>query len=457
MPGVRNLRDVMDDVTAAVAPLRDLLGKEAWRVPERDLLDALGALHRARSALDLAHLDVIREIDARGVAGSAGSAPVATTTEGLVREVTGASPGRARRDVVAARAIGPEAELAGFRDRLADGRVRREHVDVAVSCLDRLPKHLIREPAARAAATQMLLSVSDDRADDRDLERFVRRLLAGLDPDGGSRHDPDAAERAFLDLRTDSTGMVVGRFQLDPVAGATLRKALETRSAPESAHDVDGRLVRDDRPARRRRADALAVIAETALGVSVPRRGERPRVVVRATPQQLADLPGAGMATLESGEPVPAWVLGRLACDAVLQRVVDDPSLGPLDVGRAERLVTLAQRRALSVRDHGCVICGAEPDWCDAHHVVPWSEGGATDLANLVLLCPGHHTAVHAGSWQIDVDDGPAGEARVWLTPPGWVDPARVPRRPVAHQLNEAVARMEEWLRTRMANDVAWP
>ena len=31
-----------------------------------------------------------------------------------------------------------------------------------------------------------------------------------------------------------------------------------------------------------------------------------------------------------------------------------------------------------------------------AHHVTPWAQGGATDLANLVLLCPRHHTLVHA-------------------------------------------------------------
>ena len=60
---------------------------------------------------------------------------------------------------------------------------------------------------------------------------------------------------------------------------------------------------------------------------------------------------GVGLGRLERGDPVSTRVARRLACDAVLQRVVSTPSLGPLDVGREHRLVTLAQRRALAARD----------------------------------------------------------------------------------------------------------
>jgi hypothetical protein len=147
MSGGGSLREVLGAVETAAEPLRDvlgtLLGEQSWRVPERELLDAMGSLHRLRGLVEAAHLRVLREIDARGVTGTVGSAPVATTTEGLVREVTGAAPAAARRDVAAARVTGPVDVLAGFGDRLAEGRVRREHVDVdvAVRCLDRLPAH----------------------------------------------------------------------------------------------------------------------------------------------------------------------------------------------------------------------------------------------------------------------------------------------------------------------------
>jgi hypothetical protein len=418
---------------------------------------------RARGALEAAHLAILREVDARGVIGSTGSSPVASTVERLVREATGASPAAARRDVAAARATAPEAVLAPFLDRLADGRVTRAHVDVAVRCLDRLPEHLTREDGVRGIVRDFLLTVDDSAADARTLDRYARQLLTRLTDQGESGvRDPDAEQRRFLDYATDATGMLVGRFQLDPVAGAAFQAAVAAESAPRPALDQDGRAERDPRAPRQRRADALTILIERAAGVAVPRRGERPRVVVHTTPEQLlggtgiggsgvggsgvGGSGGAGRATTEAGEVLPPWVSGALACDAVLQRVVEDPdrpSLGPLDVGREHRLVTLAQRRALAARDRGCVICQAEPDWCDAHHIVPWAQGGATDLRNMVLLCPSHHTAVHAGSWHLDHDD----HGHLTMTPPAWVDPRRRPRRPVQHVIADTLAEVTAWTR----------
>jgi hypothetical protein len=36
-----------------------------------------------------------------------------------------------------------------------------------------------------------------------------------------------------------------------------------------------------------------------------------------------------------------------------------------------------------------------------AHHVVYWSEGGRTDLSNLILVCSRHHTLIHAEGFQL--------------------------------------------------------
>ena len=75
----------------------------------------------------------------------------------------------------------------------------------------------------------------------------------------------------------------------------------------------------------------------------------------------------------------------------------------PLDVGRASRVVTPAQRSALVVRDGGCAFpdCDRPPGWREAHHLVHWLDGGPTDLANLALLCRAHHRAVHEGGWRL--------------------------------------------------------
>jgi hypothetical protein len=88
----------------------------------------------------------------------------------------------------------------------------------------------------------------------------------------------------------------------------------------------------------------------------------------------------------------------------------------PLDVGRASRVITPAQRSALAVRDSGCVFpdCDRPLAWCEGHHLRHWLDGGPTDLANLALLCRAHHRAIHEGGWQLT--RGPDG--RFTATPP---------------------------------------
>jgi len=69
----------------------------------------------------------------------------------------------------------------------------------------------------------------------------------------------------------------------------------------------------------------------------------------------------------------------------------------PLDLGRTTRLASPAQLLALWHRDRGCTQpgCSVPPTWCHAHHIIHWCDGGPTDLGNLALLCPRHHTMVH--------------------------------------------------------------
>jgi hypothetical protein len=72
-------------------------------------------------------------------------------------------------------------------------------------------------------------------------------------------------------------------------------------------------------------------------------------------------------------------------------------------VGRRSRLATAAQRRAVRLRDGGCVHpgCGAQVGWCDVHHIDAWSDAGGTDLDNLVVVCRRHHVACHEGRWKL--------------------------------------------------------
>lgn len=72
-----------------------------------------------------------------------------------------------------------------------------------------------------------------------------------------------------------------------------------------------------------------------------------------------------------------------------------------LAVGRSTRLATAAQRRALVIRDAGCVIpgCDSPASECQTHHVTDWAIGGPTDFDNLALTCWSHPRQVDLHRW----------------------------------------------------------
>ncbi|HEX9313752.1 MAG TPA: HNH endonuclease signature motif containing protein, partial [Actinomycetota bacterium] len=61
------------------------------------------------------------------------------------------------------------------------------------------------------------------------------------------------------------------------------------------------------------------------------------------------------------------------------------------------------------VRDHHCTFpeCDRPASWCDAHHVIHWTDGGRTDLSNLVLLCRRHHVRHEAPHDRAEVKRAP--------------------------------------------------
>jgi hypothetical protein len=123
-----------------------------------------------------------------------------------------------------------------------------------------------------------------------------------------------------------------------------------------------------------------------------------------------------------AGSDIHPEVLARLSCDSPIRRIVVDGNRVPLHHGRSRRLASAAQKRALAVRDGGCVVpgCPAPPEWTEAHHLVPWEHGGLTDVDAMVLLCARHHTAHHAGVYDIELRDGVA-----WVRVPAWQDVRR--------------------------------
>ena len=105
-----------------------------------------------------------------------------------------------------------------------------------------------------------------------------------------------------------------------------------------------------------------------------------------------------GPAELIDGSALAPEVASRIACDATFIAHLVGEGSEPLYLGRKVRDWSPAQRRAITVRDRGrCRFPGCQRGITDIHHVLPWQEGGSTDVANGALLCGRHHTLVHQG------------------------------------------------------------
>ncbi|MGC5249269.1 HNH endonuclease, partial [Gordonia sp. DT219] len=79
--------------------------------------------------------------------------------------------------------------------------------------------------------------------------------------------------------------------------------------------------------------------------------------------------------------------------------------------------------KALLLRDKCCIKCGAPASRTQAHHLVSWVDGGATDLDNGCLLCTSCHHDVHDSGWNVVMGF----DRHPWLIPPATVDPRRRP------------------------------
>jgi hypothetical protein len=180
---------------------------------------------------------------------------------------------------------------------------------------------------------------------------------------------------------------------LDAEGGATVRAALAPLMKP----------VKDDeRTHGQRSADALVELCRQGTSKR-DSSGPRAQLIIRASLDTLAGLPGAPAGDLDGGGTVPAETVQRYACDSAISRITGRTELEQ-ELNRATRTLPASTRRALEVRDRGCVWpgCGRPANWCDGHHLTWWTRGGETALPNLALLCRRHHRLVHEGGWTLE-------------------------------------------------------
>jgi hypothetical protein len=401
-------------------------------------------------------------VDGRGAAGADTGVP-AESTAGWLRQRTRMGHPDAHQRVRVARALhrGP---LAGTAQALADGEVSYQHAVALTRATQELPAATVAaaEPVLLEAARRLdpptlrkvvghLVEVADPNAAQQQAQRrhdrrglWVAPTFAGmvavdglLDPEAGETlltaleplARPSTAEDARSAAQRNADALTeLARRQLE---GGRLPQAGGVRPQVTVTVDLASLLGQAGLPggeggwvgplpvetARRLACDA------TVTRVVVTRDhaaagGDHQHPVGQASDRQPAgelgdhdpvglggDPDPAGDPAVTLGDPDPA---GDLAARLRAAMPLLPPALGgarpqPLDVGRATRVVSPTQRTALGVRDGGCRFPGCDRPvaWCDAHHLRHWLYGGATDLANLVLVCRGHHHAVHEGGWRL--------------------------------------------------------
>jgi hypothetical protein len=120
------------------------------------------------------------------------------------------------------------------------------------------------------------------------------------------------------------------------------------------------------------------------------------------------------------GTPIPVAVMRDLACQAEIVPVVLNGRGEALAVGRTQRLATPAQRAALRAMHRTClgVTCTVAFDACQIHHIIPWEQGGSTDISNMGPLCSEHHHLVHEGGWTLTLT---AERIATWTRPDGTI------------------------------------
>jgi len=301
------------------------------------------------------------------------------------------------RVVQRAKAAGLMPQLA---DALSDGKVNTRHLDAAADVLRRAKPEHREKLAVRAkqwgrAAESM--SVGEFR-------RFAEKELRDVQTDDGvERFEQQRRDVRLKIWKDEATGMVMGRFALDPENGAVLLGAV--RNTVEAMfHDRQPETCPSDPLDRQEHLQALSLMALI--------RGEgaaagRPEVIVVIDYETLLNgMHSSSTVRVSDDVDLPVETVRRMGCDGEIVPVVLGSEGEVLDVGRAARLATRAQRRALRAMFSGCWIPGCDVpfDNCTMHHLWWWEHLGPTDLTNLRPTCSRHHHDLHEGGWKVQVD-----------------------------------------------------
>jgi hypothetical protein len=281
------------------------------------------------------------------------------------------------------------ATLPGTAAALRQGEISGQQATVICRAMEQVGRTNLEAPDVE----EQLVDAAR-RMDPRELRAQWCRMRYEADQEAGLEAEEEQRRRRWLTMRQTYNGTFRLEAELDPEGGALLKTAI---SAMVGRRRAKG----DERTGEQRRADAVVDMARYRLdaGDLPTRGGQRPHLSVVADLATLRLEPGSPLAELDWGPLVTGETARRIACDAAITPVLVDEKGEILHVGRSTRTVPAPTRKALNLRDRHCQgeegSCPVPAEECTPHHLIPWADGGPSELWNLRLYCDLCHAKRH--------------------------------------------------------------
>ncbi|MEH3069264.1 MAG: DUF222 domain-containing protein [Aeromicrobium erythreum] len=345
--------------------------------------DALRLLQGLSNAIDAEKVDLVAEMDQHRDFEAEGC----SSLKNWLRDQLHLDGKQASQLVRSGRTL---RDMPNLESLAHEGAVSLDHVDA----FGYAAKHI--DPMVVEQSMTALLLVAQGSAPVKTREA-VKRIRDAAHPDALDEAWIKGMDRHDLKVSVVGDGVAVTGF-LPFDTGTKLKTILQSLSAPTCAED--------DRPVSVRRVTALDQLLTGILDSGLPQdKGVRPHVTLTADLTNLAQDADTTTAELAGFGTIGPGQLQQMLCDADLTPILTAGKHTVLDVGRTHRLATPHQRKAVVNRQGGtCAGPGCRGPVVHVHHIEYWADGGATDLVNLIGLCPRCHSAVHQGFFTIDPD-----------------------------------------------------